>query len=107
MSQQTIPCSEPKTGLEGEEIEAVRQDEEVPRLVELLNERLRFESLLARLSATFIHLPAEEVDSQIERGLQQIVEFLQIERSSLAQFSAERKQLHFTHSYAVPGFPPF
>ena len=31
--------------------------EESPRLLALLDERLRFESLLARLSATFIHLP--------------------------------------------------
>jgi PAS domain S-box-containing protein len=72
----------------------------------LLQERLRFESFLARLSATFIHLPAEEVDGQIERGLQQIVEFLGVDRSSLAQFSADGRELVVTHSYAVPGFAP-
>src|SRR4051794_2739124 len=107
MSQQSMPCRRPNTGLEGEEIVAVRKDEDRSRLVELLNERLRFESLLSRLSATFIHLPAEDVDSQIERGLQQIVDFLQIERSSLAQFSADGSQLVTTHSYAAPGFPLF
>jgi PAS domain S-box-containing protein len=103
MSQETILRGELNTGRGREE----KKDEERSRLLALLDERLRFETLISRLSTTFIHLPAEEVDSEIERGLQQIVEFLDIDRSSLAQFSAERKQLHFTHSYAVPGFPSF
>src|SRR5260370_15696036 len=77
------------------------------RVFDLLNERLRFESLLSRLSATFINLPAEEVDGQIERGLQQIVEFLGVERSSVAQFSEDGSQLVATHSYTIPGFDPF
>src|SRR3954447_25895144 len=77
------------------------------RLLELLDERLGFETLLARLSATFIHLPAEEVDGQIERGLRQIVDFLGIDRSSLAQFSEDGVKLHMTHSYSVPGVQPF
>jgi PAS domain S-box-containing protein len=76
-------------------------------LLDLLNERLQFESLLSRLSATFVNLPAEEVDSQIERGLRQIVEFLGIERSSLGQFSEDGSQLVVTHSYAVSGTPPY
>src|SRR3984893_10812971 len=75
-------------------------------VLDLLNERLRFESLLSRLSATFINLPAEDVDGQIERGLQQIVEFLGIERSSLAQFSEDGSQLVVTHSHAIPTVPP-
>ncbi|HEV3444655.1 MAG TPA: hypothetical protein VG099_08440, partial [Gemmataceae bacterium] len=57
-------------------LEPERLPPDAAQLLELLNERLRFESLLSRLSAIFINLPAEEVDSQIERGLQQIVEFL-------------------------------
>src|SRR5262249_29260721 len=49
---------------------------------------------------------AEQVDGQIERGLQQIVEFLDIERSSLAQFSEDGGELVVTHSYTTPGFIP-
>jgi PAS domain S-box-containing protein len=71
----------------------------------LLDERLRFETLLSRLSATFIHLPADQIDGQIERGLQQIVEFLGVERSGLAQFSADGYELIVTHSHSAPGFP--
>src|SRR6478672_9000631 len=76
------------------------------RLTDLLHERLRFESLLARLSATFIHLPAEEVDGQIEAGLRQIVDFLRLDRSTLCQFSEDGTKLVATHSHSVPGIPP-
>jgi signal transduction histidine kinase len=76
-------------------------------LIELLDERVRFENLLARLSTTFINLPADQVDGQIERGLRQIVEFLKIERSTVAQFSADGSRLLVTHSYTIPGFEPF
>jgi len=69
-------------------------------------EGLRFEAMLSRLSATFINLPADQVDGQIERGLRWIVEFLGIERSSLAQFSEDGGDLVVTHSYTVPGFDP-
>src|SRR5690349_20392672 len=78
-----------------------------PRPTDVLHERLRFESLLARLSATFIHLPAEEVDGQIEQGLEQIVDFLRLDRSSLCQFSEDGTRLVATHSHSAPGIPPF
>ena len=73
------------------------------RLRVLLDERARFDALLARLSAGFIHLPANAVDGQIERALRQIVELLGIERSSLAQFTPDGSRLLVTHSYTVPG----
>ncbi len=66
----------------------------------------RFEGLLSHLSATFTHLPADRIDDEVERGLAQIVGFLDIERASLAQFSAEGTQLIVTHSHTVPGIPP-
>src|SRR5258708_3619593 len=107
MNQRTMPCSAPNTGLEGEVVAAVRRDEDRSRLVELLHERLRFESLLSRLSATFIHLPAEQVDGQIEQGLQQIVEYLKLDQSTLCQFSEDGTKLVATHSHSVPGIPAF
>jgi PAS domain S-box-containing protein len=105
MSQLAKSDVEPNTDLDRAGSEFGPKDEDHSHLVDLLDERLRFESLLARLSATFINLPAEEVDSQIGRGLQQIVDFLQIERSGLAQFSEPGGQLLTTHSYTIPGFP--
>ncbi|TMQ33283.1 MAG: hypothetical protein E6K70_13915, partial [Planctomycetota bacterium] len=87
MSQQQAVSAEPVAAMDRALDDPVRRVEDRTQVLERLDERLRFESLLSRLSATFINLPADEVDSQIERGLQQIVEFLGIERSSLAQFS--------------------
>src|SRR5438874_4669630 len=107
MSQQVISNGESSDGSTREGSPSPRQAADRSHLLALLDERLRFESLLSRLSATFINLPADEVDSQIERGLQQIVEFLGIERSSLAQFSEDGSELMVTHSYTIPGFAPF
>jgi PAS domain S-box-containing protein len=106
MSQQQVSRGECNNGSKG----SARQDgpaaDDRPSPPQLLQDRLRFEALLARLSATFIHLPADEVDGQIERALRQIVDFLGIERSSLAQFSADGREFLVTHSYTAPGVSP-
>ncbi len=74
-------------------------------LATLLEDRLRFEALLGELSATFVNLPAGEVDLQIESALRRLVEFLGIDRSGLAEWLVDQKQLVITHSYHVPGVP--
>jgi signal transduction histidine kinase len=71
-----------------------------------VQERLRFETLLAELSAAFVNLPAGQVDSQIEAALQRLVVFLELDRGSLAELLLEQKQLVITHSYHMPGVPP-
>jgi signal transduction histidine kinase len=70
-----------------------------------VDERDRFETLLADLSATFVKIPAGEVDRQIETGLRQIVEVLELDRSGFGELSSDG-QLVITHSYEVPGVPP-
>src|SRR4051794_3663867 len=103
MSQHALPNDAPHT-----EPEQSRQNAaDYSALPDLLQERLLFESLLARLSATFIHLPAEDVDGRIEQALQQLVSFLRLDRSTLAQFSEDGTKLVVTHSYSAPGHPPF
>jgi PAS domain S-box-containing protein len=72
----------------------------------LVQEHLRFEKLLAELSATFVNLPADQVDSRIESALRSIVEFLRVDRGGLAQVLADQNQLVITHSYHRPGVPP-
>jgi signal transduction histidine kinase len=72
-----------------------------------LEERLGFEQLLTDLSASFVNVPADRVDSQIERALQRLVEFLGVERGSLGELSENSRAVLVTHSYVVPGFPPF
>jgi signal transduction histidine kinase len=75
-------------------------------LVAVVQERLGFETLLAELSATFVNLPADQVDSQIEAALRRLVGFLRVDRGGLAELLADRKQLVITHSYHLPGVPP-
>lgn len=49
----------------------------------LLEERLRFETLLSELSAGLIHVAANDIDPALERGLQQVVGFLGADRGKL------------------------
>jgi DNA-binding CsgD family transcriptional regulator len=69
-------------------------------------DRSGFETFLADLSATFLSVPADQVDSQIAAGLRQIVAFLGIDRSGFGELVAEQNKIAITHSYEVPGVPP-
>lgn len=71
-----------------------------------VQERLRFETFLAELSATFVNVPASHVDAEIETALRKIVEFLEIDRSGFGEVSADGKQILITHSFELPGVPP-
>jgi signal transduction histidine kinase len=56
------------------------------RAEQLLSERLRFESLLSDLSARLVPAAVSDVDAEIERGLQRVVEFLRVDRASLHEY---------------------
>jgi signal transduction histidine kinase len=58
------------------------------RARQVLAERLRFESLLAELSARLIPAAVSDVDMEIERGLRRVVEFLGMDRASLHEYGA-------------------
>ena len=75
-------------------------------LVPSVQERLRFEPLLAELSAGFVNLPADQVDSQIGSALRRLVEFLDVDRGGLAEMLPDPKQLVLTHFFHRPGVPP-
>ncbi len=70
-----------------------------------LEERIRFESLLADLSARFVGLPGEALDHEIEESQRRICETLGLDRSTLGQPSKEGEP-QFTHAWAIPGCPP-
>jgi GAF domain-containing protein len=65
----------------------------------------RFETFLTELSAGFISVPADQVDSRIVAGLRQIVHFLGIDRSGFGELAARKNKIVITHSYEVPGVP--
>jgi len=67
-----------------------------------LEEQLRFESMMARLSARFVNLPAGQVESVIEEGQRLICQGLDLDRSSLFQRSMEDPDKWLlTHFYQV------
>jgi GAF domain-containing protein len=67
---------------------------------------LRFERLLADLSATFIHLPAQDIDRAMDESLERIVTALAIDRATLNRVSSMTGRVEVTHSFAVEGVAP-
>ncbi len=74
------------------------------RLIDELEERLRFETLLSELSARFINLPTDDVDKEVEAALGRIVAFLGLDRSTIFQFSEDETIMQVSHAWAAPGF---
>ena len=72
-----------------------------------ITERLRFEQGLAGLSAKFINLAPDLVDKEIECGLRTLIDALDVDRATLAQFDIGTGDLVVTHTYAVAGVPRF
>jgi len=58
-----------------------------------LEHQAEFERLVANLSTKFIHLPAELLDIEINRALQQIGEFVQVDRCSLSHWYKQEKEI--------------
>jgi len=71
-----------------------------------MQDLLRFERLVSELSATFINLPAQEMDRAIEVSLARIVSALRIDWSSLARVHPLTGEFAITHSFAIDGVAP-
>ena len=69
-------------------------------------DRLQFERLLTDLATSFVGLPADQVDGAIETAQRRIGETLDLDRSSLFQYSASGEMI-LTHSWVAPGLQPF
>jgi PAS domain S-box-containing protein len=73
---------------------------------EALRERLQFEHLLSGLSARFVNMPADQVDSEIEDGLKQILEFFQVDRCGLLRLLLDKTAFQITHVASSDDVPP-
>jgi len=72
-----------------------------------LREQLKFEMLLADVSARFVNLPADLVDQEIEDAQRRICQCLALDHSSVWQASSDEPQvLLLTHLYRDPKLPP-
>ena len=71
-----------------------------------LEERLRFEQLLSDLSARFMDIPPDRVDSEIEYGLKQILAFFRVDRCGLLRTLPGRSAYQITHVAYSEDVPP-
>jgi len=72
-----------------------------------LQDRLRFESMLAELSSRFVNLEPAAVDREIEDAQRRVCEYLDLDIAALWQLSPEEPGvLKMTHLYRPLGGPP-
>ena len=71
-----------------------------------LEERLRFETLLADLSARFVGLASEALDREIEDAQRRICQTVGLDRSTLVQSIGPAGARQIKHSWAIAGFKP-
>jgi PAS domain S-box-containing protein len=81
----------------------LRQRAQRRRAQEQLAKRLRFEEMLASLSARFVNLPPERVDTEIKTVLESIGKLLSIDRVSVFEISQEGEKLRLIHSHEDAG----
>ena len=72
---------------------------------ERLEERLRFERLLSGLSAKFVNISPDRVDSEIEYGLEQVIEFFRVDRCGLLRISPDKTSFTITHVASLNALP--
>jgi signal transduction histidine kinase/ABC-type uncharacterized transport system substrate-binding protein len=71
-----------------------------------LAERLRFERLIADLSARFVDLPVEQIDTALAEGLRDIRAAFSADRVSLVELGDELADSKVVHSVADHGIEP-
>jgi formate hydrogenlyase transcriptional activator len=84
-------------------------DSEQPQLgaVESVREQLKFEILLADLSARFVNVLANQIDREIESAQKSICDHLDLDGSAVwQQFGEDPEFFHMTHLYRPLGGPP-
>ncbi|MEE4263880.1 MAG: ABC transporter substrate binding protein, partial [Desulfobacteraceae bacterium] len=69
------------------------------RALSQLAKRLRFEEMLSALSAGFVNLPLDRVESQIGYSLKMVAEFLEADRGTIFNLSEVDRKLRSVVSY--------
>ena len=83
-----------------------RESEQREQAERAVKDRLRFEQMLSELSARFVNIAPEKVDAEIERGLQQLLGFFEVDRCGLLRPSEDGTTFQITHSALAAGIPP-
>ena len=69
-------------------------------------EKVAFDQLLPEVSARFINLRADRIDDEINDVLKRVAELLDLDRSTIAQFSMDGRVSRRTHYYHLPDIAP-
>jgi transcriptional regulator with GAF, ATPase, and Fis domain len=64
---------------------------------------VRFRDLVADLLGRFSAVASQQVDSEVDRALERLVDLLGTDRSSLIEVNPESRMMTITHSWARPG----
>lgn len=69
---------------------------------------MSFETFLGELSADLVNLPLESIDSAIESSMKRLVEFFEVDRCHLGEFSKDHSKIFVPYFYSRPGIniPP-
>ena len=76
------------------------------RVEEELHHRIEFEDLITTMSTKLISHAPDELDSAINRTLQQIAQFANIDRSYIFLFSEDSTAMDMTHEWCKEGIEP-
>ena len=86
---------------------AARDITERKRMEQELEERRRFETLLADISRQLVLLPSDRVETEIENAQRRICELLDLDRSTLWQADEGKpRTMLLTHFHQIPGSRP-
>ncbi|HSP07685.1 MAG TPA: sigma 54-interacting transcriptional regulator [Acidobacteriota bacterium] len=69
------------------------------------NGRVEFEELISSISARFVDLSPDSVDSEIERALKEVAEFFHVDRCGLLSTLPDKKYYKITHVFQAIGVP--
>jgi len=100
------PFTEEERNLINSLSEMLRAFFERKRIQAELEERLRFEDLIATISTKLINLPVSEMDRHIADALKTIGLFVGIERSFVFLLSGDGQTLSATHEWYAEGYTP-
>lgn len=68
-----------------------------------LDHRMRFESLVTRLSTNFISLPVEETDEAVTDALGEVGRYASVDRAYIFEYSADREKVSCSFEWCAQG----
>jgi formate hydrogenlyase transcriptional activator len=69
----------------------------------LIDQRIRFETIVADLSAIILKSPSSEIDNEIERGCARVAEFFKADRCGLLSVRPDEQYATVTHAWYGEG----